>query len=950
MDVVFGVNAAATAQVYKSRVSYVGTSQITTDIFDCTGTELKHTIQMVAPPRIPASYMGTPIQMASGGQITYDSALTVFADGKNQTTDFEVVGDIGFKDSNGRLIYKLPMITVEDASGQTTQGTYKVTFNADGTISFYGMVPWDFLQSAAYPVVIDPTVVTSSTWSTGGPTGNMIKLSYNGWLVLGTSGSASPPQSSVYLSKDDGTTWALVKVLSDPVVSGAASSMINLCEFDSVSTNVLVNLESADGSYIQVGKLDVNTGTYTALKQLSISGVYAYNADTRKDKNGIFHTVWTSYINTNTANGQKQCFYDKSTDTSGTSWTHYAVWTAGSLQWVNDCCVELRSDNTPIVVYTLQDNNNSTYALKAAVWNGSGFNQITISPDTNPKYGPTIGIDSSGKIHVFWRQYNATYTSTYNIYHAYSTDNGSTWTVETVTNDGGNNVNPEVFIDKNNNPYVFFTRMGTDSYYGLYYASLVSGVWTLKEVQAAGTSSISYPAVIWSVNNCNSLDQARIAYNDASGVYYVSCSFDSPPNAPILAAHANFDATVAQTLAWTVSDPDPGDTQSAYQLQILDVVAGVNKVDTGKTASTTPDYGLAANTLDNGKQYQWRVLTYDSQSQVGPYSAYATFYTAAAPSVILTTPASGATDASSSLTVQTSYSDPVGNPQQSFQAQLLAADNSTILDDSGTLNGTGNQYTIQTTLANNTSYNARARATNSQGITSAWAGNAFSTSFTPPAPATTTATVNTGYIAINIDNPTPTGSQPAVAYNDVYRRNSGATTWQRIATQVPVNATYADYAAASGQAYDYKVTAIGNNNTQVDSTTVSTSGVTLTGLWVHNVTSPASTSLNLSHNTAQSDDWKPTATPMQFAGRTRPVVEFGEQESYTFNVDLYLANNAANWPALRDLIRSKPTLCVRDSMGTKVFGVILDLPKTDQTWGDKTVSLSVTEIDYSEGV
>jgi len=242
MDVVFGVNGASTAQVYKSRVSYVGTSQITTDVFDCTGNELKHTVQMVAPPRIPATYMGTPIQMASGGTITYDPTLQVFADGQAQTTDFEVTGDIGFKDADGKLIYKLPMITVEDANGQTTQGTYKVTFNADGTISFYGMVPWAWLQTAAYPVVIDPTVIVASAYDTSGNGGRKIVRLSNNWIVT-VADNTSTNNQYFYVSKDNGQTWSQLCWFLEGTSAGTyaiASSGTTVYFMSGNNTNIIV--------------------------------------------------------------------------------------------------------------------------------------------------------------------------------------------------------------------------------------------------------------------------------------------------------------------------------------------------------------------------------------------------------------------------------------------------------------------------------------------------------------------------------------------------------------------------------------------------------------------------------------------------------------------------------------------------------------------------------------
>ncbi|MCL6454375.1 MAG: hypothetical protein K6T78_12255 [Alicyclobacillus sp.] len=446
---------------------------------------------------------------------------------------------------------------------------------------------------------------------------------------------------------------------------------------------------------------------------------------------------------------------------------------------------------------------------------------------------------------------------------------------------------------------------------------------------------------------------------------YYDVAVDSPPNAPILVSQPNFDATTAQTLTWQFSDPDAGDSQSAYQLQILDTAAGTNVVDTGKVASTASSYALAANTLTNGKQYQWRVTTWDSSGEQGPWSSYSTFTCAAAPTVTLTTPSSGGSVSTSSITAQWSYSDPASNAQQSFQVQLLASDDATVLWDSGTVNGTGNQMTVQYTLANTTTYHLRVRATSSKGITSAWADNSFTTSFTPPAQAGVTVYANSGSarVEITINNPTPSGTQPTVSYNDLYRRNSGTSSWTRIATQLPPSVTYNDYATASGQAYDYKVTSYGSNGTQIDSTVVSTSGITLstTGLWVHDVQDPEGTIINLRYYNAsnqttdgsvpQSRQWTPTATSLQFAGRNRPVIEFGEQETFSLTyAQIVMLATDEQWPVLEQLIRvNKSTLCFRDGRGTCIFGCVLGYQETDLVFGNM-VDLTLQQTAYSLSV
>jgi hypothetical protein len=67
---------------------------------------------------------------------------------------------------------------------------------------------------------------------------------------------------------------------------------------------------------------------------------------------------------------------------------------------------------------------------------------------------------------------------------------------------------------------------------------------------------------------------------------------------------------------------------------------------------------------------------------------------------------------------------------------------------------------------------------------------------------------------VQIANPTPGGSQPAIAYNDIYRRVSTDTgAGIRIATNVGNNATFDDWKVAAGVNYAYQVTAFGVNGT-----------------------------------------------------------------------------------------------------------------------------------------
>lgn len=78
--------------------------------------------------------------------------------------------------------------------------------------------------------------------------------------------------------------------------------------------------------------------------------------------------------------------------------------------------------------------------------------------------------------------------------------------------------------------------------------------------------------------------------NRASGgglsTIYVADGFNQPPTAPTLDPKTNFDSGNEAEFGWTFNDPNPSDTQSAFQLQI-NTHLGVSAYDTGKVGART---------------------------------------------------------------------------------------------------------------------------------------------------------------------------------------------------------------------------------------------------------------------------------------------------------------------------------------------------------------------------
>lgn len=191
-------------------------------------------------------------------------------------------------------------------------------------------------------------------------------------------------------------------------------------------------------------------------------------------------------------------------------------------------------------------------------------------------------------------------------------------------------------------------------------------------------------------------------------------------------------------------------------------------------------------------------------------------------------------------------------------------------------------------------------------------------------------------------------TNPTVVSNEIFRRKAGETSWQRIAQGIAPNSVYDDYTVASGVEYEYKVKANGNNGTYAESD-VSAGKVTFSGVWLHCVDDPAGTIHRFALSSGNSDEWRTDGALLRFAGRERPVAEFGETDEGRITVNLQMLKNRGDREALQKIIRRKTTVCYRDNRGRKLFGVVFQLPSTDTFYG-YTVTISVDEIDYKEEV
>jgi len=473
----------------------------------------------------------------------------------------------------------------------------------------------------------------------------------------------------------------------------------------------------------------------------------------------------------------------------------------------------------------------------------------------------------------------------------------------------------------------------------------------------SGSSSYNVPGSVlegstkyyWKVRTKDTGSGLFGSYSDPVYIYT-----NQAPYAPTNLTPENgevFDASASKTFSWEFQDPDEannGDVQSAYQLLIKRVSDGTTVYDSGKVASSASSHVLPADTLENGIDYQWQVRTWDSQDVVGEYSSLVSIRTGRPPACSITNPPDGGSYGKGVLTVTWSYSDPESDPQVQYQAVLKDAELQ-VLEDSGILAGDNTEYRFETILDNYSQYTVEVTVWDSTGQ-SHTASSTFSTDFVPPTNPVLGITEDDAgaKIILTITNPDNDPGKPATSRNHIYRRETGGE-WVRIAADLPVNSGYDDYTVASGMEYEYKAVAVSVDETTAESS-VQSGSVQFTGVWLHDPVDPVGTTHHFLYDGLEcGEDWQPEAEMLRFAGRTLPVIEFGEQAEERVRVGLQMLKNSNDWAVLRALARRRSILCYRDGSGRKVFGVILKLPEIDTHYGQEA-TFEIIAVDYSEAV
>lgn len=264
----------------------------------------------------------------------------------------------------------------------------------------------------------------------------------------------------------------------------------------------------------------------------------------------------------------------------------------------------------------------------------------------------------------------------------------------------------------------------------------------------------------------------------AHSMIYLTDTLNLAPTAPTLTTKNNFDATGSAVFAWTFTDPDPADDQTAYQLQIVRVSDSVTVYDSTKITSSTKSHTVPAATLTNGVSYQWRVMTWDRLNVASPWSNYGSFSTSATGNVTITDPATD-NPAGANTDQYVVVWSVTGSTQAAYRVEVDRTDTGALVYSSGWVTSTATSHLI-TGMISGVEHRIEVTVRDSALVESSTATRLITPVFKSPEKPTITvvAEPNDARIKIEVFNPEPPVASGALNTNSGFE---GSTTgWSGI--------------------------------------------------------------------------------------------------------------------------------------------------------------------------
>lgn len=412
----------------------------------------------------------------------------------------------------------------------------------------------------------------------------------------------------------------------------------------------------------------------------------------------------------------------------------------------------------------------------------------------------------------------------------------------------------------------------------------------VEDARVSGTTSEAWPAALARLPQGTWHIRARaIDTSGKQGGWSAGHTF-TVSHPPSSSGHTPTGDTVLQFGAgtvrfdWDFTDTDPGDTQSAFQVEISRNDTSAIIHDSGKVTSATTHYDHTHVAGNKDLPLRWRVRLYDVDNVVGPWSSYHLYRVSDAPSVTVTNPSDGGTVNTPQPTVQWTRTLFGGRTATHYRVRIAKWSAPGVwIHDSGWAAGANTSYTIPAGLLQNSqTYIVRVDVRDSAGLEN-FDENTFTVAYTPPPAVTfsldTDDYATDGYVTVSWN----AQEDPEWVRYNVYHREVGAASWRLIKTlDTPASSyTVRDYLVLTDTPTEFIVTQVATRfgeEVEGDFSNAQTRTLYSEDYWIVDQTNNRSVRLFITTADQQTDDHE--VETLNLIGRGRKV-NYGTRYGYT---------------------------------------------------------------------
>lgn len=283
------------------------------------------------------------------------------------------------------------------------------------------------------------------------------------------------------------------------------------------------------------------------------------------------------------------------------------------------------------------------------------------------------------------------------------------------------------------------------------------------------------------------------------------------------------DVAVALNVDWDFHDPDPADAQTAFALSrqigagalaYLRISDSTWQAAEVKNVTATTLRALAAGWgAGTDSPHTYRVKTWDATDVASAYGDTLTIIPSIKVNPVIVTPAAAAVITTDTVTVTWTAAE-----ESAYRLTLTTNPGGEVRYDSGWVTSTVLTLTPALSLPDLSGWTIGLTTRNLEGLASDTITRNFTVDYVEPAIPTLTfnPSVTEGVIWVTITNPAPSGGQPAVATQELFRRAVGdLTDGLRVATALASGAVVRVWTVVSGVNYEFRALVRGVNGTSI---------------------------------------------------------------------------------------------------------------------------------------